>query len=533
MGSRVGHVSDNRADPHGGGPADGASGDRAPDASTSPYDDPTGQIPVPTQGNPSVRGRRRPPADADRDSFYDRHARAPMSRVDDLDDLDPGEVETRQFGSRGDQPGDNRSPAADAGAGPDAPARDTTGPAAPAPDAPAPEATAPRGRRRPVPMDAAGPDSPATETAADSAPPATERFEPQPGRAAPTRVEPARGGPKRGEQRRSGRSRPDTDVEPAAEGTEANDGDAGAYAPTTPLAAAATGRSETTDPGRPRRDDVAETDLTEPELTDRDRDMTAPAPMSHPPTPAPRVAGPDHGVAHEDDVRGDGVRGDGVRDGTAYGDGETDGDDGHRSRRESADADALAEAERRARRGTLDLGLLLLRAGVGAIMVAHGLQKLFGWWNGPGLDGFEDMLVNQSNTAIGFQGDWAQPLAIVGALSETIGGVLLVLGLLTPIAASAVLGVMLVAAAYKTTLAGGFSFFAAAGGVEFELLLALCAAVIILTGPGLYSLDNPRGWARRPFLGSAVWLVVGIAAAVAVWILTNGTNPFSSPGNPG
>merc|ERR1711969_251236 len=100
----------------------------------------------------------------------------------------------------------------------------------------------------------------------------------------------------------------------------------------------------------------------------------------------------------------------------------------------------------------------------------------FGWRNGPRLSGFQDMLVNAPNPAIGFQADAARPLAIVGALSETLGGLMLVVGLFTPLAASAVLGVMLVAAAYKATLAGGVWFFASGGrgaGIEYELLLAV------------------------------------------------------------
>jgi putative oxidoreductase len=184
--------------------------------------------------------------------------------------------------------------------------------------------------------------------------------------------------------------------------------------------------------------------------------------------------------------------------------------------------DDLSDALAKSRRGTIDLGLLVLRVALGLVVGAHGLQKLFGLWNGPRLSGFESMLVDG-----GFNADYAQVLAIVGALSETIGGLMVILGLLTPIGASAILGTMLVAAAYKISAAGGFAFFAAAGGVEFELFLAVAAAVVILTGPGLYSLDYPRGWARRPFVGSFLWLIVGAAAAVAVWVLANGSNPLA------
>ena len=64
------------------------------------------------------------------------------------------------------------------------------------------------------------------------------------------------------------------------------------------------------------------------------------------------------------------------------------------------------------------------------------------------------------------------------------------------------------------------------------MLLAICAAAIILTGPGRISLDAPRGWARRPSWGSVLILVVAIAIAVAIWVVFNGSNPLDLVGNP-
>lgn len=178
-----------------------------------------------------------------------------------------------------------------------------------------------------------------------------------------------------------------------------------------------------------------------------------------------------------------------------------------------------------ARRGTLDAGLLLLRLAVGLIAMAHGAQKLFGWWSGPGLDGFEAFLANANDPALGFAPQATHILSIVGPAVETGGGLLLVVGLLTPLAASGLLGTMILAATYRVTLHGSFSFFAPADGVEYEILLAICAAALILTGPGRFALDARWGWSRRPMWGSLAMLVIGIAGAIAAWMVFNGARP--------
>ncbi|CAM3115487.1 DoxX family protein [Prescottella defluvii] len=169
------------------------------------------------------------------------------------------------------------------------------------------------------------------------------------------------------------------------------------------------------------------------------------------------------------------------------------------------------------RRGTLDLGLLILRLAVGGTLLAHGLQKLAGWWNGPGLGGYRDVLMDS-----GF--DHARVLAVVGAVGEVAGGVLLILGLLTPVAAATVVAVMINAWCVKQSMVPGLEYFAP-DGIEYETVLAAAAAAIILTGPGRISLDGRRKWATRPYVGSAVILILGVAVGVAVWILLNGANP--------
>ncbi|MFI6168057.1 DoxX family membrane protein [Nocardia sp. NPDC051052] len=176
------------------------------------------------------------------------------------------------------------------------------------------------------------------------------------------------------------------------------------------------------------------------------------------------------------------------------------------------------------RRGTLDFGLFLLRLIVGGVFIYHGLQKLTGWFNGPGLDGTRDMMAS---------GGWDHQTlaAILVTIGELGGGVLLVLGLATPFAAGAVLAVILDAWAWKQGMIPGFQFKAAVPtGVELESILAGTAAVIILTGPGRWAFDRNRGWATRPFAGSFVILVLAVAAAIGTYWYLHGGNPFTGIG---
>lgn len=175
-----------------------------------------------------------------------------------------------------------------------------------------------------------------------------------------------------------------------------------------------------------------------------------------------------------------------------------------------------------ARRGTQDLGLMLLRMGLGALLIAHGLHTAFGWWGGPGLSGFRQSLVE-----VGFQHATIVTYASVGV--QIGAGVLLVLGLFTPVASAAAVGYLInaLAAAVAAQPDSGYLPFFLPDGHEFEVVLLVVAVALVLSGPGRYGLDAGRGWARRPFVGSIVALVLGIAAGVAVWVFLNGTNPLA------
>ena len=131
----------------------------------------------------------------------------------------------------------------------------------------------------------------------------------------------------------------------------------------------------------------------------------------------------------------------------------------------------------------METGLLLLRFVLGFTLAAHGAQKLFGWFGGHGFEGTSAWL-----DSIGFK-PGRYNAAAVGA-AEFGGGLLIVIGLLTPLAAAAIIGVMIAAVATAHWENG---FFNGAGGWEFNLLIAATAATLAFAGPGDVSLDNGLG----------------------------------------
>ncbi|MEO3754046.1 DoxX family protein [Streptomyces sp. B6B3] len=126
-----------------------------------------------------------------------------------------------------------------------------------------------------------------------------------------------------------------------------------------------------------------------------------------------------------------------------------------------------------------DLGLLLLRIAVGATIAVHGSQKLFGWFDGPGLTA-----TGQGFEALGYPS--GEAMALIAGLCETFGGLGLMLGLLTPLAAAAVLGTM-INAVFAVHWDSGFF---APEGFEYPMLIGLGAASLALTGPGRYAADR-------------------------------------------
>ena len=151
----------------------------------------------------------------------------------------------------------------------------------------------------------------------------------------------------------------------------------------------------------------------------------------------------------------------------------------------------------------ISIGLLLLRAVLGLTLAAHGAQKLFGSFGGPGLKG----------AAVGMEQLGFSPgrrNALAAGLIEFGGGLLLVVGAATPLAAAASFSVMIVAGV-SAHLKGGF--FLQNHGYEYTLVLGLAALSLAFTGPGPLSLDVLFG---VDFAGASLGvaaLIAGIAGA--------------------
>lgn len=151
----------------------------------------------------------------------------------------------------------------------------------------------------------------------------------------------------------------------------------------------------------------------------------------------------------------------------------------------------------------MSFGLLVLRLVLGLVMAGHGAQKLFGWFGGGGPRGTGAMFGQ-----LRFR--YPVIMAVVAGLGEFGGGLLLASGLLTPLAAVAIAGVM-INAVVTVHLRNGL--WATQGGYEYNLVILTAAVAIAAISPGRYSLDALIGWADDI---SGVWWGVGALVVAAV-----------------
>jgi putative oxidoreductase len=155
----------------------------------------------------------------------------------------------------------------------------------------------------------------------------------------------------------------------------------------------------------------------------------------------------------------------------------------------------------------INLALLVLRCGLGAVMLAHGINHIFG------------------GGKIAGTGRWFESLGMkpgrlhawIASLAEVGGGAMLVVGLLTPLAASAVVGTMLVA--WITNHRGnGFFIFRPGEGWEYVMTLTLAGFSLAILGAGEWSLDRALDLDDdlRGVTGLVIVLIAGVGGALAL-----------------
>ncbi|HEX4014312.1 MAG TPA: DoxX family protein [Candidatus Cybelea sp.] len=153
----------------------------------------------------------------------------------------------------------------------------------------------------------------------------------------------------------------------------------------------------------------------------------------------------------------------------------------------------------------MDIAFLIVRLIVGLGLAAHGTQKLFGWFGGPGLNG----------TAAGFENLGFRPgtlFAAMAGLGETAGGLLTVLGLGGALGPVLIVIVMIVAVGSVHISKG---FFVNNGGWELNAAYIAAALAIAFGGNGAYSLDNALNltFLTQP---QQIWIALAVGLIVAL-----------------
>jgi putative oxidoreductase len=168
------------------------------------------------------------------------------------------------------------------------------------------------------------------------------------------------------------------------------------------------------------------------------------------------------------------------------------------------------------------IGLFVLRVALGALLVGHGTQKLFGWFGGGGLVGTSGMF-----RKMGYR--IPSVAAVAAGLTETGAGTLLLLGFLTPLAAAAAIGAMVNAVG----VAAGRGLWATKGGFELPMFYAIAAAALALTGPGAASVDAALRWDHPAWYLGLAAVALGIVAGVAVLGTRTPPTAAERPAEPG
>jgi len=127
----------------------------------------------------------------------------------------------------------------------------------------------------------------------------------------------------------------------------------------------------------------------------------------------------------------------------------------------------------------------ILRLVLGAVFFAHGAQKMLGWFGGPGFSGTMGLFTGYLHIPA--------PLAFLAIAAELFGGLGLILGFFTRVAALGIAVNMVVAIAMVHCAFGFFMNWTGTQkgeGFEYHLLALAMTAFLLIRGPGAYSIDR-------------------------------------------
>lgn len=155
-----------------------------------------------------------------------------------------------------------------------------------------------------------------------------------------------------------------------------------------------------------------------------------------------------------------------------------------------------------------NLALLLLRVTLGVVMLAHGVNHIIGGGKIEGTAGWFESLGMRP----GRLHAWLASLTEVGA------GAMLIVGLLTPLAAAGAVGVMVVAwiTNHRTN---GFFIFRPGEGYEYVMTLTFVGVAVGLLGAGEWSIDGTSDTLADLAGWSGLWIVLGAGVGGALALL--------------
>lgn len=179
---------------------------------------------------------------------------------------------------------------------------------------------------------------------------------------------------------------------------------------------------------------------------------------------------------------------------------------------------ARSQDEPKEKRGTLDFGLLLVRAIISTYLIIVSVSTFFQIGANPGLTGLQHDFAAYT---------FGSALSIIIPTLQLAAGVFLLCGLLSPVATALVITVCGFSTLHAIDKQPNFSVLSPNDSVWLSVLLTALAFAMVFTGPGTISFDRSRGWSRRPLASSWIFAAVGLVGAAALWWFGAGANPFN------